>query len=84
MEKDNGFLQREKEVNEALEHFEVTAEEIHNGFFVMENNRNQRLQHGIESFISDFKDKGKKIKKARITIYYESDYPLIVQTITFE
>lgn len=84
MEKESTFSQREREVQNACEHFGITKEESENGIWVSNNDEGMRVRDNIDRFIYSLGEKGIEIKKARITTYYEAGYPLIIQTIIFE
>lgn len=65
----------DKMVQEALEHFKVTDEETESGFWTARNTEATRNILGVGYILASC---GTDIKKARIIIDYEADYPLIV------
>jgi hypothetical protein len=67
-----------KEVQDVLEHFGISNREVPKGFWTTKNTGNMRKILGIETVL---KSEPKEIRKARIIIDYEADFPHIVTRV---
>ena len=72
------YREKGERIQEAIEHFGITEEELEGGIWVVDNTVRARKNWGIEG---DLQVAGAEVRKARIIIDYEAGYPLIVKRV---